>query len=58
MPWGTWSPTRFVRSEQVLETSMRTVIVMTDLGRGHLKAGTPEGEHALACFGFPSSVLE
>lgn len=50
MPWGTWSPTRFVRSEQVLDTSMRTVVVMTDLGRGHLKAmGNPEGEHALAC---------
>lgn len=49
MPWGTWRPTRLVRSEQVLATSMRTVVVMTDLGRGHLKAiGNPEGEHALA----------
>jgi hypothetical protein len=45
-----WPPTRFLRLEKVLGTSMRTAIVQTDAGRAYLKAmGNPEGEHALAC---------
>jgi hypothetical protein len=45
-----WSPTRFLRHEGTLGTSMQTAIVQTDAGRAHIKVlGNPQGEHALAC---------
>ncbi len=45
-----WVPTRFVRFEKSLATSMRTAIVQTDAGRAYLKGiGNPEGPHALVC---------
>jgi hypothetical protein len=45
-----WQPTRFIRFERGLETSMRTAIIQTDAGRAYIKAmGNPEGLHALAC---------
>lgn len=44
------APTKFVRFEQSLNTSMRTAVVMTDAGRAYLKGlGNPEGPHALVC---------
>lgn len=46
----TWKPTRFLRHEDTLATSMDTAIVHTDAGRAHLKVlGNPQGPHALAC---------
>ena len=59
MPWGTWKPTCVQRVERVLCTSMNTVLVVTDAGRGYLKAlGNREGEHALACELIGSSLAE
>jgi len=49
-PFGAWQPTRIERQEApALGTSTRATRVLTDTGRGFLKAmGNPEGEHALA----------
>lgn len=45
-----WQPTRFVRFERSLKTSMRTAQIVTDAGKAYCKAmGNPEGPHALAC---------
>lgn len=45
-----WPPTRFVRFERSLKTSMRTAQIVTDAGKAYCKAmGNPEGPHALAC---------
>lgn len=59
MPWGTWQPTRLRHVARVLGSSMNTVEVETDAGRGFLKApGNREGEHALACELIGSSLAE
>lgn len=59
MPWGTWKPTEIRRVARVLDSSMNTVEVVTDLGSGYLKAlGNREGEHALACELIGSSLAE
>ena len=45
-----WQPTRFVRFERSLKTSVRTAQIVTDAGKAYCKAmGNPEGPHALAC---------
>lgn len=50
MPWGTRTPTQIRRVEHLVGTSMDTVVVMTEVGAGYLKAlGKKQGEHALAC---------
>ena len=38
MPWGAWTPTKLRHSVRVLDSSMNTVEVETDSGRGYLKA--------------------
>lgn len=59
MPWGAWTPTKLRHSVRVLDSSMNTVEVETDSGRGYLKAlGNREGEHALACELIGSSLAE
>lgn len=59
MPWATWNPTTLQRVERVLATSMNTVVVVTDAGKGYLKAlGNAQGEHALACELIGSSLAE
>lgn len=59
MPWETWQPTRFRHVARVLGTSMNTIEIETDAGRGFLKAlGNREGEHALACELIGSSLAE
>lgn len=48
MPRGVWTPSRIERYEQTLASSTRAAVVMTDAGRGYVKAmGNPEGLHAL-----------
>lgn len=59
MPWNAWQPTRVERGEHVMCSSMDTAVVMTDVGRGYLKAlGNREGEHALACELIGTSLAE
>lgn len=59
MPWATWKPSTVQRVERVLATSMNTVVVVTDAGKGYLKAlGNAQGEHALACELIGSSLAE
>ena len=59
MAWNTWRPTRVLRHERALGTSMNTAVVLTDAGRGYLKAlGNAQGEHALACELIGSSLAD
>jgi hypothetical protein len=49
-PPSVWQPTTIIRQELSLQTGTRTLKVVTDQGRGYLKAlGNPEGPHVLAC---------
>jgi len=50
MPPREFLPSRIKRHERTLGTSTRPSIVMTDAGRGYVKArGNPEGDAALVC---------
>lgn len=49
-PATPWQPTRFVRFEKSLDTSMGTARIVTDAGKAYCKAlGNRQGPHALAC---------
>jgi hypothetical protein len=49
-PHGLWQPGQFRRFEAAFDTSVGTSLVVTDAGRGYLKAlGNRQGPHALAC---------
>ena len=48
---------RFVRFVRALDTSMGTAEIVTDAGRGYIKAlGNRQGPHALACQGVATQL--